>query len=91
MMRAGANRGATGENAVIYNCVHAEIIVGPIGIVLSNSMLGEITPPMACAVSSSEAKLFLVPVTNQHAPSIVGMEEKNDLLYRGCSGYDKPL
>ena len=52
MMRAGANVGATGENAVVFNCARTDVIVGPLGIILADAMLGEITPRMACAVAS---------------------------------------
>jgi len=75
MMKGGTIYGATGENAVIYNCARADVIVGPMGIVMANSMLGEITPKMAEAVSSSEAALFLIPMNRCHA-TIVGIETK---------------
>ncbi|HCS75434.1 MAG TPA: hypothetical protein DIW17_16365, partial [Clostridiales bacterium] len=61
MLKAGADMGATGENPVIYNCKDADIIVGPIGIILANSLLGEVTPQMAAAVSGSKAQKFLIP------------------------------
>ncbi|MDR3259404.1 MAG: DUF3842 family protein [Fusobacteriaceae bacterium] len=63
MLSSGANHGATGENAIIYNCAHAEYIIGPFGIILANSMLGEITPRMAEAISISTAKKILIPNT----------------------------
>lgn len=75
MIKAGANAGATGENAVIYNCSHADVIAGPIGIILANSMLGEITASMALAVSDSRAEKVLVPVSKCHV-RIAGMEDK---------------
>ncbi|RPF49014.1 uncharacterized protein DUF3842 [Hydrogenoanaerobacterium saccharovorans] len=75
MLKAGASVGATGENAVVYNCAHSDIIIGPIGIILANAMLGEITPAMACAVATSNAKVVLIPVAKCHA-HIVGIEEK---------------
>ena len=59
----GATAGATGENAIIYNCKDADIIIGPIGILLANSMYGEISPAMAAAVSASTAKIILIPVS----------------------------
>ena len=74
MMKAGISAGATGENAWIYNCAKADIIVGPIGIILANSMHGEISPQMALAVVDSPAKRVLVPVANRHI-SIVGLPE----------------
>ena len=61
MMKAGASRGGTGENAVIVNCRTADIIVGPLGIVIADSMMGEITGSMAAAVGSSRATRILVP------------------------------
>lgn len=61
MLKAGANRAATGENALIVNCQRADIIIGPIGILLTNSMCGEITSKMAEAVSISKAKRILIP------------------------------
>lgn len=53
MLKAGADRGATGENAVIVAARSADIIVGPIGIVIADSLLGEITPKMAVALGQS--------------------------------------
>lgn len=75
MLKAGASMGATGENAVIYNCAHADVIVGPIGIILANALLGEISPSMACAVSSSGAQLVLIPAAKCHT-RIAGLDEK---------------
>nr|WP_325194362.1 DUF3842 family protein [uncultured Oscillibacter sp.] len=62
MLKAGADHGATGENAVVVNCRKADIIVGPTGIVIADSMYGEITPTMAVAIGQSEARRILVPV-----------------------------
>ena len=62
MLKAGAAMGATGENPVIVACRTADIIVGPIGILAADSMLGEITPNMAAAVGQSGAKKLLLPV-----------------------------
>lgn len=61
MLKAGANRASTGENAIIVNAQRADIIIGPIGILLTNSMCGEITSKMAEAVSVSRAKRILIP------------------------------
>ena len=61
MMKGGARLSATGENAVVVNCRNADIIVGPIGIVIADSMLGEITPKMALAVAQSNAVKILLP------------------------------
>ncbi len=65
MLRAGVS-GATGENACIYNCGKADIIIGPIGIILPNSMNGEISPAMALAITQSDAAKILLPVSNRH-------------------------
>lgn len=75
MVKAGPSFAVTGENGVIYNSSLADVIVGPIGIALANAMHGEITPAMAMAVSSSRAKLVLVPMNHCHA-YICGIEEK---------------
>ena len=62
MLRAGADAGATGENAVKVACRQADVIVGALGIVLADAMLGEITPEMARAVGASAAQRVLIPV-----------------------------
>lgn len=62
MLRAGATQAATGENAVVVACRKANIIIGPLGIVLADAMLGEITPKMAEAVGRSDAVRILIPV-----------------------------
>lgn len=69
MLKAGADQGATGENPVIVASRHADIIIGPIGIVIADSMIGEITPAMALAVGQSDAKRILIPVN--HCDNIV--------------------
>lgn len=66
MLRAGADFAATGENPVIVNTADADIIIGTIGIVVSNALLGEITPAMAHAVGSSRAQKVLIPVNRCH-------------------------
>lgn len=73
MIKAGAEAAATGENAVIVNARKADVIVGPIGIVVADALLGEITPSMAAAVGQSDAEKFLLPVNkcNNH---VVGVE-----------------
>ena len=62
MLRAGADQAATGENCVAAASRQADVIMGPIGIVIADSMLGEITPAMAVAVGQSQAKRILIPV-----------------------------
>lgn len=61
MLKAGADQGATGENAVIVQCRSASIIAGPMGIAIADSLLGEITPAMAIAVGQSSASRVLLP------------------------------
>ncbi|WP_069998468.1 DUF3842 family protein [Cellulosilyticum sp. I15G10I2] len=62
MLKAGADHGATGENPVVFNSKSADVIIGPIGIVVANALLGEVTPKMAQAVGESDAYKLLVPV-----------------------------
>lgn len=62
MLKAGAQQAATGENAVRVASEQADLILGPIGIVLANAMLGEITPAMAAAVAAAPARKILIPV-----------------------------
>ncbi|MGQ9755859.1 MAG: DUF3842 family protein [Desulfotomaculales bacterium] len=62
MLRAGANEGASGENAVIYNARRVDIIVGPLSILIPNGMMGELTPAMAEAIASSPARKVLLPL-----------------------------
>ena len=62
MVKAGAKKAATGENPVIVSAKKADAIIGPVGIVIADSMLGEITPAMACAVGSSDAVKILIPM-----------------------------
>ena len=68
-LRAGADNGATGENAVIVACRNADIIIGPVGIVIADSLYGEITPAMAVAVGQSSARRILIPVN--HCDNVV--------------------
>lgn len=62
MLKAGADYGATGDNAVIVNAADSDLIVGPIGIVFANALLGEITPAIASAIGASRAFKILIPV-----------------------------
>ena len=74
MLKAGADFAATGENAVIVGCRTADIIIGPIGIVIADSLWGEITPAMATAVGQSRAKRILLPM-NQCNNIIAGADD----------------
>ena len=62
MLKAGADQAATGENAVVANCRRADVILAPIGVVIADAMLGEITPAMALAAGQSPAKRILLPI-----------------------------
>lgn len=72
MMKAGADKGASGENAILWNSNKVDIISGPISIALPNAMLGELTPKMAEAVASSTAIKLLLPL-NQEQVDIIGI------------------
>ena len=61
MLKAGADRAATGENAVVVACRKADVIIGPVGIVIADALLGEVTPAMAKAVGQSDAVRILLP------------------------------
>jgi len=62
MLKSGADEGATGENAIIYNADKVDVITGVIGIIAANSMLGELTPAMAKAIAESRAIKILIPM-----------------------------
>ena len=74
MLKAGADHAATGENAVIVGCRRADVIVGPVGIVIADSLYGEITPAMVLAVGQSNARRLLIPV-NHCDNFIVGVSD----------------
>ncbi|MBQ1256366.1 MAG: DUF3842 family protein [Clostridia bacterium] len=74
MQKAGADKAATGENAVVVACRTADIVAGPVGIVVADALVGEVTPKMAAAVGSSSAKKVLIPV-NMCDTYVVGVQE----------------
>ena len=80
MIKAGADCGATGENAVVYNCAKADFIIGVTGILFANAMHGEISPKMAEAVSSSSAHKILLPVDKCNV-TILGVTERSVQSY----------
>ena len=92
MLKAGAPRAATGENAVVVACRKADVILGPMGIVIADALLGEVTPAMAKAVGQSDAVRILLPsdkcstlvagVGNQGMSALIGdaMDKLADLL-----------
>lgn len=63
MLKAGAPEGASGENAIIFNAKRADLIIGPLGIITANSLLGELTAAMATAIATSSAEKILLPTT----------------------------
>lgn len=66
MLKAGADQGATGENAVICNAKKCDVIIGAIGIIAANSFMGEMSPAMASAVADNEALKILIPINKCH-------------------------
>lgn len=76
MLRAGADQGATGDNAICVNVRDADIILGPMGLVLADAMLGEISPRVALAIGRSPAKKILIPVARCQV-LVAGCEDKN--------------
>src|SRR5690348_5019262 len=77
MMKAGAGAGATGENAILVNVPRAQVILGPVGVAIPHSLMGEITPEMAAAVALSPAMKILVPTTQSQGDfELVGVESR---------------
>ena len=76
MLKAGANQASTGENPVIVACRKADVIIGPIGIVIADALFGEITPKMAVAVGQSDAVRILLPV-NKCTNLVAGVSDLN--------------
>lgn len=80
MLKAGAQAGATGDNAIAYNCSDADIIIGALGIGFANSMHGEISPRAAHAVSTSGAHKILIPVSRCNV-SVAGVPDRPMSFY----------
>lgn len=76
MLKGGADEAATGENAVIVGCDIADIIVGPIGIIIPNALLGEVTEKMASAISKAKAEKVLIPL-NKCDVLVAGIQNKS--------------
>lgn len=79
MIKKGANRGATGENAIIVNAMKADVIIGSIAMTMPNEMMGEVTPRMAEAICGSDAIKIFIPILPENT-YIVSLEEKPLLL-----------
>ncbi|KUK63563.1 MAG: hypothetical protein XD84_2000 [Desulfotomaculum sp. 46_80] len=75
MLKAGANEGATGENAIIYNARRVNLIVGPVSILIPHAMLGELTPGMAEAIALSPARKILLPLS-RNAFDLIGLRSE---------------
>jgi hypothetical protein len=71
MLKANANRGASGENAIVQTVKQMDFIIGPIGVIMANAMMGEVTPKIAEAIASSPAKKYFLPLSQENA-EIVG-------------------
>lgn len=84
MIKAGAHDGATGENPVVYNSSRVDVIMGPIGILAANSMLGELTPQMAKAIGESEALKILIPY-NKCNVFITGIQDETMQYHVECA------
>ena len=76
MLKSGAHNAATGENAVIVACRNSDVIIGPVGIVIADSLLGEITTKMAVAISQANAIRILIPM-NKCSNIIAGVSNIN--------------
>lgn len=96
MLKAGANKGATGENAVIRTVARVEVVVGSIGVIVAHAMMGELTPAMAEAVAASPALKILIPMTQERV-QVVGVstqplphmiEEMIKLIRKEVDGQD---
>jgi hypothetical protein len=94
MLKAGANRGASGENAIIQTVKKADIIIGPVGIVLAHSMMGEVTPGISEAISASPARKILIPLSQENV-DIVGVSSAplphiiDELIEKNLKNYTK--
>jgi hypothetical protein len=92
MLKAKANRGASGEHAIVQTTKDVDVIIGTIGILMANSMMGEVTPKMAAAISSSAAKKIIIPMSQENVeiagtssmplPHLIdGLIQKNMKIY----------
>lgn len=76
MLKAGAHQASTGENPVLVACRKADVIIGPIGIVIADALFGEVTPKMAVAVGQADAARILLPV-NRCDNLVAGVPDLN--------------
>lgn len=73
MMKAGANKGATGENAIVRTASRVDAIIGPLAVIMPNAMMGELTPAMAEVIGTSDAAKILIPLTQENI-AVVGVQ-----------------
>ncbi|MFW6034730.1 MAG: DUF3842 family protein [Halothermotrichaceae bacterium] len=78
MIKAGADTGASGENAIRVTSAKVDIIIGPLGIIIPNSMWGEITPGMAEAILGSSSEKFILGLKQPHV-ELIGLKEENSI------------
>ena len=74
MMKARANRGATGENAIVRSVPRVEVIIGTVSVIMAHAMMGELTPAMAEAIAAAPAQKLLLPLTQENL-TIVGVQK----------------
>ena len=92
MLKAGADYGATGENPVIVGARTADIIIGPIGIVIADSLMGEITPAMSAAIGQSTAYKILIPVNRcNHYIAGCGEHSLSEYIKQVCEETEKEI
>lgn len=75
MLKARANRGASGENAIVHTVARVDVVIGTLGILLAHSMMGEVTPRMAAAISGSAAVKLILPLSQENV-SVVGVSDE---------------
>lgn len=73
MLKAGANRGASGENAIVVTAPRVDVIIGSVAIVMADAMMGEVTPKMAAAIASSPARKLLIPLSQENVVIVGAM------------------
>ena len=92
MLKAGADEGATGENAIIHNMQHVDIVLGVIGILTANSMMGELSPAMASAIGGSHTFKILLPINRCHIHVVsVGDVPLGEHIYNAIDALDDYL
>ncbi len=92
MLKAGANKGASGENAIAFTVKNTDLIIGPVGIILANALMGEVTAKAALAVAESPAKKILLPLSQENIDIVgVSAEPLPHLVDKLIEQHLKPL